>query len=321
MSLKEKKQQELNKLMGGYKLSGSVLSRMISNRIIGTDGKEYPSLSKCEIITLLYMTHICDQSGYIEYVKINELGGLLGYSARNTYHVMEGLQKKGFIEASGNSWTGYRAVRILNNNYRGVKDFHGEKRYLNTNYIFFRRDESEFFTKFCELSLYAMRTFLYLLFQYNVRIGFHISVERLRKQLGIASRYLCLSYLKEIEALVGEEFCSIADSKTKRIKYDVINLHPGNHMLVADEQVQEKQDAYYKYKWIIYLRKIGITYKKVYEFASALFGIVFATLHNEQSKLTLECMENVIKEILWEGGDERSTLRNIQLRLVELEYT
>lgn len=321
MSMKEKKQQELDKLKGGYKLAGSVLLRMISNRITGIDGKEYPSLSKCEIITLLYMTHICDRSGYIAYIKVNELGELLGYSARNTYHVMEGLHKKGFIETSGNNWTGYRSVRILNNDYSAVEDYRGKNRYLNTNCIFFRRNEGECFRRFCELSLYAMRTFLYLLFQYDVRTGYRISVDRLMNRLGIASRYLCLSYLREIKEMMGEDFCTISDSKTKRIKYDVIKLHLGNHLLVLDEHIHEDQDSYYKYKWMIYLRKIGIVYTRTHEFTARLFGIVYATLRNEKSKLTLECIDNVIKEILWEGADQTSTLRNLQLRLVELEYT
>lgn len=321
MSINEKKKQELNKLKGGYKLSASVLLRMTSNRITGIDGKEYPSLSKCEIITLIYMTHICDQSGYIEYVKINELGTFLGYSERNTYHVMEGLHKKGFIELSENSWTGYRSVRILNNDYSAVKDYHGKNRYLNTNHIFFCRNSGEFFEKFCELSLYAMRTFLYLLFQYDAKCGYRISVDRLMNQLGIASRYLCLSYLKEIKDLIGEDFCSISESKTKRMKYDVIYVHPGNSWLVADSQIRDEQDSYYKYKWIMYLRKVGLTYARVYELATRIFSIVYAKLCDENSKLTLDCIENVVKEILWEAGDQKSALRNIQLRLVELEYT
>ncbi len=310
----EQQQNELEKLKGCYKLSRAVLMRMVDKTVIGVDGNQYPSLSKCEILTMLYFTHIADSSGYIEYVKVNELGNLLGYSERNTYHVIENLAKKAFVESSGNHWTGYRSVKIIGNDYSQVKDFR-KNRYLNTNHCFFDRSAKGFFEVFSNLSLYAMRTFLYILFYYDALHGYRFSIDRLMDALGIQDKYLCLSYLKELEALLGAGYYQLRGSKTKRLKYEVVSIHPGNAGLVSERGINKEQDSFFKYKWCVYLRRIGQHFERDSWFASELFGIVYTLLR--QGKALLDKLEALIKEVLLEAEGEEQALMDIKLRLVE----
>lgn len=310
----EEQQNELEKLKGCYKISRAVLMRMIDKMVIGKDGKQYPSLSKCEIITMLYFTHIADASGYIEYVKINELGELLGYSERNTYHVIDNLIKKGFVESNGSNWTGYRSVKIIGNDYSQVKDFR-KNRYLNTNYCFFDRSAKGFFEVFSNLSLYAMRTFLYVLFHYDAMHGYRFSIDRLMDTLGIQDKYLCLSYLKELEALLGAGYYQLRGSKTKRLKYEVVSIHPGNAGLVSEHGINKEQDSFFKHKWCLYLRRIGQHFKRDSWFASELFGVVYTLLR--QGKILLDKMEALIKGVLLEAEDEEQAILDIKLLLAE----
>lgn len=307
---------EQDRLAGSYKISRSVLKRMLGRTVTGVDGKEYPSLSKCEILTMLYFTHIADMTGYIEYVKINELGELLGYSDRNAYHVMDNLVKKGFIESSGNSWTGYYSVKINDNDYSRIRKYTAQNRYLNTNHSFFCRT-SDSFRIFANLSLYAVRTFLYIIFNYDALNGYRFSIDRLMDILGIQDKYLCISYLKELEQLLGIRYYALRGSKTKRLKYDIVYIYPGNTGLVSEAGIREDQDSFYKYKWMIYLRKAGIQFGRAGWLTSEIFGIVYTCL--KQGKIVLDTIEKVIREVLYEEAEnEDMALLGIKLRLAEL---
>lgn len=310
----EEQQSEIEKLKGCYKISRAALMRMLDKTVIGRDGRKYPSLSKCEILTMLYFTHIADRTGYIEYVKINELGELLGYSGRNTYHVIDNLVKKGFVESSGNNWTGYRSVKITDNDYSQVTDFR-KNRYLNTNLCFFDRSSKTFFEAFSELSLYAMRTLLYILFYYDAMNGYRFSIDRLMSALGVQDKYLCISYLKELEPLLGTEYYQLRGSKTKRLKYEIVSIHPGNASLVSEHGVGKEQDSFFKHKWSIYLRQIRQHFKREGWFTSELFGIVYTLLR--QGGILLEKIDALIKEALWEADGEEQTILAVKLRLAE----
>lgn len=310
----EEQQNEIEKLKGCYKISRAVLMRMLDKTVVGRDGKQYLSMSKCEILTMLYFTHIADAAGYIEYVKINELGKLLGYSGRNTYHVIDNLVKKGFVESSGSNWTGYRSIRICENDYSKVKDFH-KNRYLNTNLSFFDRSSKTFFKAFSELSLYAMRTFLHILYHYDGLNGYRFSIDRLMSVLGIQDKYLCLSYLKELEPLLGTDYYQLRGSKTKRLKYEIAYIHPGNTALVSERGIGKEQDSFFKHKWSVYLKRIGLCFERDSWFTSELFGIVYTLL--KQGGILLEKINALIKEVLWEAEGEDQAILGVKMRLTE----
>lgn len=307
---------DFERLLGSYKLSCRLLLHILAKEVTGPDGKQYPSLSKCEIITLLYFTQIADSASYIAHVKINELGSQLGYSKRHAYNIIQNLKKKGFIDVTGDGWTGYYSVIIKDNDFQQVKKYTSQNRYLNTNHPFLCSDTEYYFT-FINLSLYAVKTFLYIFYGYDALYGYRFSLERLMAVLGINDKYLCISYLKELEAVLGKGYYTLRGSKTKRLKYDIVEIHSGNAALVPDQGIRQNQASYYKHKWLIYLKKTGLQFKRDRWLVSEIFGIVYTCLRT--GRLLLGAIENIIKEALWIQQDEEHAILGIKYGLALAE--
>ena len=97
-------------LNGSYKLSETVIERILSRQFDGSD-----SVSNYEILALIYFSQICDTKGVIEEYKVPDLAEIIGCSRRAAYYIVENLVIKGFIIQSKSSWAGYRKLTILNN--------------------------------------------------------------------------------------------------------------------------------------------------------------------------------------------------------------
>lgn len=183
---------------GSYKMSHKLVHKLINRRLFGND-ESIQGASNCCINTVIYFCTICDNKGFIEDFCIKDLIGKTCGSERGAYYVLHKLEEKGFIRVDCYCKNGYRDITVLDNDFSSYK----KERYLNLNrQIFNVTDTSQYgFCQFRELSLYAKKLLLLLLYEYDAqrgRTGYHSLQTRLARKLGLKNVKLIEEYAKEI---------------------------------------------------------------------------------------------------------------------------
>jgi hypothetical protein len=317
-----------NDINGLYKLSEKTVMRLVSRSLTDKNGRHMPGASRYEIAAVIYLTHISDSNGYVTSIKATEIGDALSCSRRNAFILIKNLEKKGFIRILSKEHTGYMDLQLLENEYADVKDYSGKgTRYLNTNRYFFNQADPSY-AVFMNLSLYAMRLLLYLLFNYNKAYGYHASYDALCHRLGIRSRSLVHKYLKELEPLLssyldfnaesasGCFYKSMPDEK-KGLHYGRINIFRDNGMMLPDTGIGKDQDSYYKRYWISRIKEAGYLVSGLHatlaDYADQLYQMASHYLKKNLKRALIESL--IMEQIEADGILNELTMYHISDRL------
>ena len=306
-------------MLGLYKLSEHNLRKLLKRELTDINGNKCPGASKNEIAALIYFTHIADSSGYIEEFQTTSLAESIGCSRRDTFLILRNLHRKGFIEYTAEHWTGYGDIRVLHNDYRGVTDYNGKNRYLNTNRSFLKTGDS-FYGLFRSLSLYATRMLLLILFEHNQTYGYRISHDSMASTLHIKSRSLVHKYLNEIRGLMLSDSIKENNNPKKRLHYGHFSVSAKETMLAVETGLQAEDDSYFKRTWKRKLSSLDVTLGGFRSSANELLQRLFYIISEAVSqKLSVQLIENIIEQGLREECIfNEITLARIELRLKNL---
>lgn len=259
---------ETDKLIGSYKISEPMLKRMIAKKIVNINGTLTESASSLELLALIYFTQISSIDGIVKDFKVSDLQPILDCSKRMTYNIIDNLIYKKFITIYGDSWSGIKTIHILDNDFSQITNFK-ENRYLNTNHAIFLPTDKNTYNEFKKLSLYAKRTLLIVMFNYNYKYGYRASVDTIKDLLGIKERYKVVSYLKELAYILDEKtnesFYSVSKDTRKRLKHGNINITASNHNFVFESGIGDEQDSYFKRSWELLLKNQNIIDDDLYK--------------------------------------------------------
>ena len=286
-------------LNGSYKLSGEIISKLTAN---GSDTAKHDTISNYELMAVIYFSHICDIEGNIEDFKTVSLTTVLGCSRRAAYHILNNLCEKGFISAGKSDWYGRRDIKLLGNDFRGA-DYH-KVRYLNTNFTFFNHNHEDY-KRFKALSLYAKKTLIYILFHYNIRFGYRVSLDALLNELGLAKKRLVLNYIDELKEMFTPAFFEIQDSKTLRQKYATLRIRSKNPFFAPNAGIKADQDTHFKYKLSHFMERNHIEIQSVdatqkeNDLIHSLYTLTVSFLNKQ---LSYQAIENAVFLILRENG-------------------
>lgn len=312
-------------LLGLYKLSANTVQRCIQRTITDIHGKSVPGCSKNEIAALLYMSHIADQSGKICDFTVSQLKNGISCSRRDSFLVLSNLEQKGFLQIHNRCWNGYMDISLCGNDFSSISTYTKKDRYLNTNRCFFDRSDESFYKLFRGLSLYATRMLLYLLLCYNVDFGYQITYTSMAGVLGVKSRSLIHSYLKELDPLLSiccdQSFYQSIKDDRNGYRYGRIKVFHRNTMMIPDTGLRESQDSYYKRFWLTKFQNGTYSvdgYNTTPEgFAQQLFQIASHFITEYEKTRTF--IENIIDEqIQYFGVVSERTLYHIYDRLSSL---
>ena len=196
---------------GSYKLSPSILTKIFQKEITITENgkeKKIKGISDYELRCLIFFTHICDESGFIESIHWQEVEVDARIPERTYLNVLNGLERKGFIEIKRNS-DGYNQVKILNNDFRDFNNMKN-KNYLSTAYPFM--DETNLaYSNFLRLSLFAKKTLLCIIMLKSSQFGFRAEYKTIADYLNIKNKGLINKYIEEINKFIFNEIASSTD--------------------------------------------------------------------------------------------------------------
>lgn len=302
-------------LYGSYKLSEHIIRRLTSVTVIGEENKSYNSASRYEIGTLLYFSHVCDPAGVIKNFRTSSLAKIIGCSDRQCANIIENLRKKQFISIKGEKWTGLKTIRIVNNDFSNVKKYTHQTRYLNTSSEYFDR-MGEWYQLFMQLSVNAMRLFIYVMYNYSFQNGYRVSILRLMQTLGIRNKYTLLGYMDEMESLLGKGFFMTYAGRDPRIKYDVILIKPGNRFLVTGNRIDQNKDSSFSYDVNLILQQCRIRHDAsigIKGFCYRIFSYIYQFLETNNVYLTYERLLDIIRSAI--GCTENLHMAAIQVSL------
>lgn len=279
-------------IQSSNRLSANVVKRLTAKRLININGVEVSGATKYMIAAMIHFSHICNLSGDIYGFKTSDLELVLRCNKRSTFNVIRDLVNKGFISVEGEHWTGIKNIHLIDNDF---STYNKGVRYLNTNRDFFNYRNSDDYDSFLDLSLFAMRTFLSLLLNYNEEHGYHISYDTLCSQIKVKKRALISNYLLEIKTVLKDDFCVSKENREKRIKFGSISIEKGLSYFKPKSKVDPHQDTYYGYKWYSYLRKLDTELFTDVGTWKAQAGRICAIVHTFLEKhLKLETIERMI---------------------------
>jgi len=311
---------QLKQIESCYKLNSKVVERMTARHVVGPDGSTYPGCSKLMIACMIHFSHICSTKGEIESIRLSSLELVLKCDKRSIYSCIDALIMRGFIKVETvDSFAGIKRITILNNDFSSV-NYESGVRYLNTNYPFFNYRSNEGYDKFLNLSLYAMRLLIYILYNYNAATGYRTSYDNLCAKLSIKKRFRIQRYLKEIESVIGKDFFKTSKNEVKRYTYGSVSIPSYYTNAKAAQKYYPTQDTYYTHrleeKMVSYgfdrITGVGLLHR----FASRLGSIVNTFL---QKNLSLELIENTAFRILTDHYIlDQTTLTDIYKRLLYL---
>ena len=262
-------------LNGSYKLSETVIERILSRQFDGSD-----SVSNYEILALIYFSQICDTKGVIEEYKVPDLAEIIGCSRRAAYYIVENLVIKGFIIQSKSSWAGYRKLTILNNDFSSAD--YKSVRYLNTNFSYFSRKDPDY-SEFKKLSLYAKKALLIILLKYHSKYGYRVEIDTLRSYLGVSKKEKIMEYIHELQ--------------------DVAKMP----CFTPLSSIKEYQDCYTKYRIETLFKRSGITFNKLFEnefdiWSSGIQQIYSIYVNYASKGLSYSQIEGVVSDIILSFG-------------------
>lgn len=272
-------ERNIEQILGCGKISKQFLNRITSRFVTGVDGKQYPGASGFEQAALIYFKQVCDKKNLVKEYKVQELEAVLGCSKREVPILIENLVRKGFIKAqySGKNWTGVKNIRINDRDFSSVRKYHGDNRYLSVYYRIFNHN-SEDYGKYRNLSLFAKRLLLILLYNYSDQYGYRVSYDELKNRLGIKSRRLIESYLQELEPILGKDFYKREANLKQRVYYGTVIIRHRNFLL--RQGLENSHDTFYKRKIRCGLIDSIVQFKNIdiHCFVNKLFALVYQYL-------------------------------------------
>jgi hypothetical protein len=198
---------------GSRKMSAELIRKLISR--FSDEQGSFGISGNC-INAMIYLCSICDTTGRIEDFPISSLVGIACDSLRGAYDILHKLEQKNVLSVTCTVKNGLRDIVILDNDFSSKN-----KRYLNLNRSFFNC-YSDDFHKFRDLSLYAKRSLLAILFEYDAqggRRGYRTSFDKLLKKLGLKTSRLIDSYIKELTPLFQDALTIMEGWKSSLYSY------------------------------------------------------------------------------------------------------
>lgn len=286
-----------SQLNGCGKLKYDLVLKLTKKNLPGPNGTISTGASKFEILTLIYLSQIADKSGYISQFTTKDLATVIGCHERSVYVIIKGLQSKGFIKAKyyeDLNWSGVKDITILNNDFSKVKKYNKTTRYVSTFYpcFDFTNESSQ---KFLEgLSLYALRTLLYILTIYNYDNGCRISCNKIKDALQIQDRSLIIDYMEELSTYFGTDFYKLGRAANRRYIYGNLTIHSRNPFLIPTASPADEQLTYYKRKWMLYILNNDIFVCQDCSLLE-LLNLIFSTVYHWLTKgVSLELIEHTL---------------------------
>ena len=235
-------------LKGSYKLSKTIIDKI---------NQSTRSISNNELLSVIYFTQICDISGYIDDFKISDLKDIIGCSRRAAYNIINNLVEKNFISISGSTWTGCRNITLLDNDFTNSTE-----RYLNTNFTFLTFTHNDY-VAFKELSLFAKKTLLIVLFNYQLKYGYHVSIETLRKYIGVTTKTKVLKYVNELKNMFDASLITVSGSKKQRIKYGMLYIQANVPVFCHESGIKDYQPCYIKRSYMNLFKNSNIEFDSI----------------------------------------------------------
>ena len=280
---------------GCGKLAYSLVLKLCKKSLPGPNGTVCPGASKFEILTLIYLSQIADASGYVSQYTTKELAGVIGCDPRSVYPIIDGLRRKGFITAKyyeDMNWSGVKDIKILNNDFSKIGKYDKTTRYISTFYPFFNFSDEQALAFMSGLSLYALRTLLYLLTVYSHEHGLKLSCNTVCDTLQIHDRALVVGYLEELSAYLGKDFYIVKKAANKRYIYGNVIIAAKNVFFVPDRP-SDSQLTYYKRRWALYFINNDISIAPG-ESLPELLNLLFTSVYSWMTKgFALEFIESV----------------------------
>lgn len=287
-------------LYGCGKLNYRIVCRALKRTLTDINGNSCPGLSKYEILTLIYISQIADRTGFVTQYKTADLASVIGCSNRDVYFIISNLIKKGFITATyyeDLNWSGIKNITLLNNDFSKIKKYDKNTRYMSSFFQFFNFTDSKSVQFLSGLSLYALKTLLYISSNYNYRAGNRFSFRMLADELGIKNYKLILTYLKELESYLGHDYCKVKKIGT-RVSYKFFFICPNNSLLQHEAAPVGDQDSYYKRHWRLRILnngyQLGFSSDIISQFLTYMFSSIYRALE-ENTTLTLANIEQEIE--------------------------
>jgi hypothetical protein len=308
-----------NEITGLYKISEKLLRKLIKKRIT-VSGRTYNGASRLEILSVLYFAQIADQTGRIKDFKTSDLAEITGCTVRQTYILMHSMQDKGILTYSGDRWTGIKDIILSDSDFSYLKDSAPKERYLNINHGWFIRTDG-LYKSFRALSLYSMRLFLMLFFNYSTEFGFHMSYKSICETLGLRSKYVINSCLKELRPLLDfdGDFYTIKNDKKRRLQYGYISMPAGQHMFMPETGVRANQDSYYKRYWIGKIQDEGFMVTGLHYTINDYADQFYMIARKYIDKISRETLEHIImRQIKNDGILNEMTVYRINAALSQL---
>lgn len=306
-------------LQGSYKLSKTILDKInLNSNSLCEDNVD--TISNNEILAILHFSHICDTSGCIEQFKISELPEIIGCTRRASYNIINNLVRKGFITISDTCWTGCRKITLLNNDF---SDGTFSERYLNTNFTFFSYLHEDY-TKFKGLSLYAKKTLLIILFNYQEKYGYRVSIKTLMDYIDIKTKGKIIGYVDELKGMFNANHFSINGSKQYRVKHENILVTPKAAIFSANTGIEEYQTCYIKHDILTELNNRGIRFKTFYNIDKISKTELIRKQLQSMYLLTVSCVSKGIsyldiKKIIIKHAMSNNSIDELSLNRIRAE--
>ena len=297
----------MDNLRGSYKIGADLLYRLIGKTL----SCGLPGASKYEILSVVYFSQIADASGFIEQFRTLDLCGIIGCSRREAFYLMDSLERKGYITRRQTEFHGYYDITLVGNDF---SKYDGNKRYLNTNRVFFNHN-SEYSKLFSNLSLYAMRLGIYLLYSYNDDYGYHSSIDNLTLILGIKDRGVVANALKELSLVFGgTSYYSVIEDLKRHRRYGYLDIHKRQILFRPQQGIGSEQPSYFKRHMLLRFRSIETGFYEIAGEVDSHLSELFAIASRALEKgLSIEQIENLfIEQVKKEGTLDYWTMFHIR---------
>lgn len=294
-----------SEIEGSYKLSEKVIKRLVGRNIECPNESFCVSISNYELLAVLFFSQICNSSGIVEEIKITSLAEIIGCSRRAAYSIINNLSQKGFISIESSSWTGYHTIRILDNDFKDAD--YKTTRYLNTNFTYFNPLHKDY-EAFKKLSLYAKKSLLMILFNYQAKYGYRVSLDNFMEYIGIYNKTKVMGYIDELRRMFDERLFIVYGSKKERLKYHNVYIKAQMPCFTADTGIDEKQFCYIKHQYLQHLKVQGISFSSLYteeepQIMKSLHKLYAMTLHYMSAGLSFSQIEQTIFDVIYQEGN------------------
>ena len=181
---------ELDDRLGSYKLSSSIIRRMLPKTIRNIHGKVVKNISDAELLLLIASTSISDASGTVHCASFHDLMEISLLSDKTTRNAINGLRDKGYITILERSY-GLITFEINDNKFTTSND--DLKHYLNIN----RNILDANCSFFRNISIYEKKLLLYILLMYDSETGLTLQASHIASLMELKNTSLIEVYLDQ----------------------------------------------------------------------------------------------------------------------------